>query len=79
MVAELINWIWSILFSCSLAKISMVAEHDEGHIISMDSCSLAKISMVAELESTQPQVQGSCSLAKISMVAEPYSRRNNAA
>ena len=38
-----------IVFSCSLAKISMVAEHN---LISRGvyaSCSLAKISMVAEL------------------------------
>ena len=33
---------------CSLAKISMVAEHDEETTIKFYSCSLAKISMVAE-------------------------------
>ena len=33
---------------CSLAKISMVAEHGLCHKYEGESCSLAKISMVAE-------------------------------
>ena len=36
--------------SCSLAKISMVAEHSITYTLETCSCSLAKISMVAERE-----------------------------
>ena len=35
-------------FCCSLAKISMVAEHVDGVYLFGSGCSLAKISMVAE-------------------------------
>ena len=57
--------------SCSLAKISMVAELYVVKLINGISCSLAKISMVAELSSLLRLYFSCCSLAKISMVAEP--------
>ena len=49
MVAEQFLMIHSCMISCSLAKISMVAELDYEVSIEKLSCSLAKISMVAEL------------------------------
>ena len=55
---------------CSLAKISMVAEHDELKFVPKTRCSLAKISMVAEHTNASNREKPSCSLAKISMVAE---------
>ena len=58
------------IFSCSLAKISMVAELEGTWENIKRCCSLAKISMVAELIITALLVFMSCSLAKISMVAE---------
>ena len=48
MVAELAISSFSTKVSCSLAKISMVAEQDLAHAIAFYRCSLAKISMVAE-------------------------------
>ena len=48
MVAELYLRIVDYLISCSLAKISMVAEHVTTSGVNKKSCSLAKISMVAE-------------------------------
>ena len=48
MVAEQILLSLHLYLSCSLAKISMVAELDGGKDYSKASCSLAKISMVAE-------------------------------
>ena len=71
MVAELKRSINNQLSGCSLAKISMVAEH---HIITVardGGCSLAKISMVAERQLSLKELAKRCSLAKISMVAEP--------
>ena len=55
---------------CSLAKISMVAEHDDLTKEREASCSLAKISMVAEPKQLEKLFLTCCSLAKISMVAE---------
>ena len=57
--------------SCSLAKISMVAERLHEECSTFTCCSLAKISMVAELIGTLHCFSKCCSLAKISMVAEP--------
>ena len=48
MVAEPLNKNYSEGDSCSLAKISMVAEQWAGDRINHSGCSLAKISMVAE-------------------------------
>ena len=48
MVAEHITQGENGQWSCSLAKISMVAEHPFLMILIFYSCSLAKISMVAE-------------------------------
>ena len=48
MVAERTMAILTKLSSCSLAKISMVAEHPVQWAIDTARCSLAKISMVAE-------------------------------
>ena len=55
---------------CSLAKISMVAEHDVQKRYLSSCCSLAKISMVAEHDVQKRYLSSCCSLAKISMVAE---------
>ena len=49
MVAELSNGTNIHRLSCSLAKISMVAEHSGRWDNESRGCSLAKISMVAEL------------------------------
>ena len=48
MVAELNAYVIYVKYRCSLAKISMVAEHDLRHSHASMRCSLAKISMVAE-------------------------------
>ena len=48
MVAELQGGTQNDDFSCSLAKISMVAEPLMAYSLPKKSCSLAKISMVAE-------------------------------
>ena len=58
---------------CSLAKISMVAEHCVDSFRWVVRCSLAKISMVAELWQYRYASAIGCSLAKISMVAEQLS------
>ena len=70
MVAELIMFVIVLITSCSLAKISMVAEQEERIKTYERSCSLAKISMVAEPFSFVSFSSSCCSLAKISMVAE---------
>ena len=49
MVAEPAKSLGSSKKSCSLAKISMVAERTAARTIQRQCCSLAKISMVAEL------------------------------
>ena len=49
MVAELASIALVAAESCSLAKISMVAEPYAKQVAGTISCSLAKISMVAEL------------------------------
>ena len=49
MVAEPVSVTADAAVSCSLAKISMVAEHKVLQITFPNGCSLAKISMVAEL------------------------------
>ena len=67
----------SVLVRCSLAKISMVAEHIHASVKPSKSCSLAKISMVAEPGSHWFDRAMSCSLAKISMVAEQKHRQPN--
>ena len=71
MVAELFKVVDIVIFCCSLAKISMVAEQRMLDLDEDTSCSLAKISMVAEQAILQQYYPTSCSLAKISMVAEP--------
>ena len=48
MVAEHTKLVINTPFGCSLAKISMVAEHNLNNRGYYASCSLAKISMVAE-------------------------------
>ena len=70
MVAEPIVSVDNQACGCSLAKISMVAEHSRCKTIVLQSCSLAKISMVAELWVRVCSSPSRCSLAKISMVAE---------
>ena len=70
MVAERPTRVRSELVSCSLAKISMVAELEGTWENIKRCCSLAKISMVAELNIITVPITESCSLAKISMVAE---------
>ena len=70
MVAERKEGLHYDKFSCSLAKISMVAEQLVNSVTYFKSCSLAKISMVAELFIEDGYSVDSCSLAKISMVAE---------
>ena len=71
MVAERCTSLTFVVMSCSLAKISMVAELNLDDIGANVCCSLAKISMVAEHKGDLAIARGSCSLAKISMVAEP--------
>ena len=71
MVAELIGYGQFFSNRCSLAKISMLAEHCRPCRSNQSCCSLAKISMVAEHISEENNPRRSCSLAKISMVAEP--------
>ena len=70
MVAEQSLFHLQIRMRCSLAKISMVAEHDSMLFIYCSGCSLAKISMVAEQLFQGYSMRSRCSLAKISMVAE---------
>ena len=70
MVAERILLHFQRQHSCSLAKISMVAELLGNLHNSLTCCSLAKISMVAEHPKLSVYSQLCCSLAKISMVAE---------
>ena len=70
MVAERFLAFYYLLYSCSLAKISMVAEHVTTSGVNKKSCSLAKISMVAERAFFVTLKHRGCSLAKISMVAE---------
>ena len=70
MVAEPDDKQESVKASCSLAKISMVAELWVAFLVLIQSCSLAKISMVAEQSLLVWQTFYCCSLAKISMVAE---------
>ena len=48
MVAERSCTGYMSFLSCSLAKISMVAEPIKSQSLTIESCSLAKISMVAE-------------------------------
>ena len=72
MVAELLLPLVLLLFRCSLAKISMVAERDSRGDSHLWRCSLAKISMVAEPDEQEKKEKEGCSLAKISMVAEPW-------
>ena len=71
MVAEHISLFYHHLTSCSLAKISMVAEPAIDGVYTSLGCSLAKISMVAERQLYEVELLDGCSLAKISMVAEP--------
>ena len=70
MVAEHLRIVDYLIKSCSLAKISMVAELDISGLAPLYCCSLAKISMVAELIMVIISLVIRCSLAKISMVAE---------
>ena len=70
MVAERVGRRRNNRRSCSLAKISMVAELSLLIFLSQQCCSLAKISMVAELGKAHEYEDKCCSLAKISMVAE---------
>ena len=72
MVAEPVGELYHQTKSCSLAKISMVAERRPQKTWTPDSCSLAKISMVAELIRDTNFINACCSLAKISMVAEHH-------
>ena len=72
MVAEHLVYLFLLPISCSLAKISMVAEPEHDVSIPGISCSLAKISMVAEPPLADFIKGASCSLAKISMVAELF-------
>ena len=74
MVAELSSDAFTLSSGCSLAKISMVAEHILLCIFCQLGCSLAKISMVAEHNFGTNYGSIGCSLAKISMVAEPLAR-----
>ena len=59
MVAEQVTEVNGIADSCSLAKISMVAEPDSSNACCISCCSLAKISMVAE---PSPYIRFLCDL-----------------